>query len=191
MKKIIVFGSGNGSNFEVIIKYFQNKEVEFICVSDKKDAYILERAKKLRIKSFYVPFKETYDFLKAQKYDLIVLAGYMRILPSETVKLGGMINIHPSLLPNYKGKDVIKKAYDAGEKFTGVTVHWVNEDVDSGAIIAQTQVNIEENMSLSKLEEEVHKVEHRLYPRVIEHLLFNIPLNLDNITTEKLMAGGN
>lgn len=186
MKKVIVFGSGNGSNFEAIIKHFQDKAVEFICVSDKKDAYILERAKKFGIKFFYVPFKETYDFLKAQKYDLIVLAGYMRILPSETVKLGGMINIHPSLLPNYKGKDVIKKAYEAGEKITGVTVHWVNEDVDSGPIIAQERVNIEAGMSLCKLEEEVHKVEHKLYPEVIEHLLFNTSLKTENQT-----VGGN
>ncbi|MFH0702337.1 MAG: phosphoribosylglycinamide formyltransferase [bacterium] len=186
VKRIAVFGSGNGSNFEAIVKYFLNKDknratpytnpilnknVEFICISDKKDSYILERAKKFNIKSYYVPFSETYNFLQEQKFDLVVLAGYMRILPKEVIKLAKIINIHPSLLPAFKGKDAIKKAYDARVKVTGVTVHFVNEEVDSGLIIAQEPVLIEENMSISELEENIHKTEHKLYPLVIDKLI--------------------
>jgi phosphoribosylamine---glycine ligase len=173
MKKIIVFGSGNGSNFEAIVKYFQGKNLEFVCVSDKKDAFILERAKKYGIQNYYVPFSQTYEFLKNQHFDLAVLAGYMRVLPKEVIELGRFINIHPSLLPAYKGKDVIKRAYEANEKVTGVTVHNVNEEVDSGEIIAQIPVTIEENMTLQALEAKIHEIEHLLYPKVIDNIIFN------------------
>lgn len=174
MKKVAVFGSGNGSNFEAIIKYFQdNKNIEFFCVSDKKDSFILERAKNLGIKNFYVPFEETYNFLKKYKFDLVVLAGYMRILPEEIVNLANIINIHPSLLPAFKGNDAIRQAYEAKETVTGVTVHYVDKEVDSGEIIAQVPVLIKDNMSLSDLEQEIHKAEHKLYPAIIEKLIFN------------------
>lgn len=174
MKKIAVFGSGNGSNFEAIVKYFQgkNKDIEFICVSDKKNAYILERAKNLDIKSYHILFNDTLEFLKENHFDLVVLAGYMRILPKEVVEFTKIINIHPSLLPDFKGKDAIKKAYESGVKTTGVTVHYVNEEVDSGDIIAQNTVVIENKMTLEQLEEEIHRVEHNLYPKIIENLLF-------------------
>lgn len=171
MKKVAVFGSGNGSNFQAIVEYFQGKDVEFTCISDKSDAFILERAKNLGIRNIHIPFKDTYDFLCANKFDLVVLAGYMRIFPENVVKLVKMINIHPSLLPAFKGKDVIKAAYDAGAKVTGISVHYVNEEVDSGEIIAQVPVIIKDNMSLEELETEIHVVEHKLYPRVIEKIL--------------------
>lgn len=177
MKKIAVFGSGNGSNFEAIAQYFQGRnDIEFVCISDKKDAFILERAKRLGIENYYIPFSETLDFLKKNAFDMVVLAGYMRILPEETVNFIKMINIHPSLLPAFKGKDVIQKAYEAGVQVTGVTVHYVNEDVDSGPIIAQTPVPIKDGMSLSELEEKIHAIEHKLYPAVLDHILFNKPL---------------
>jgi phosphoribosylamine--glycine ligase len=172
MKKVIVFGSGNGSNFEAIVRYFQNKSVEFLCVSDKKDAFILERAKKFGIQTYYVPFLETYEFLINHPFDLVVLAGYMKVLPKKVIELGKFINIHPSLLPAYKGKDVIKRAYEANEQVTGVTVHNVNEEVDSGKIIAQIPVTIEKNMTLEALEEKIHETEHFLYPKVIDNVLF-------------------
>jgi phosphoribosylglycinamide formyltransferase-1 len=168
-----VFGSGNGSNFQAIAEYFQGRDIEFTCISDKSDAFILERAKKLGIKSLHVLFSDTYDYLYNNKFDLIVLAGYMRILPPAVTKLGTIINIHPSLLPSFKGKGVIEAAYDAGVKVTGVSVHYVNEEVDSGEIIAQVPVVINEGMSLEALETEIHSIEHKLYPLVIEKILYN------------------
>lgn len=175
MKKVAVFGSGNGSNFEAIVQYFKDKkdkEIEFTCISDKKDSFILERARNHSIKSYYVPFKETCSFLKEHHFDLIVLAGYMRILPKEVVELANFINIHPSLLPLYKGKDAIKRAYEDKVETTGVTVHYVNEEVDSGDIIKQVSVLIEEGMSLSMLETKIHEIEHKIYPLVIDQILF-------------------
>jgi len=185
MKKIIVFGSGDGSNFEAIINYFINKDVEFICVSDKKEAFILERAAKFGIKAFYVPYSETYDFLKDKECDFVVLAGYMRILPKEVLELHTFINIHPSLLPKYKGKDAIKKAYENKEKITGVTVHYVSEEIDSGEIILQSSLIIENNMKLEELEEKIHEIEHYIYPKVIDYLLFTTDIgSLVNLTAE-------
>ena len=184
MKKVIILGSGNGSNFEAIVKYFKNKQVEILCVSNKKDAFILERAKKLNINCFYVLHEELFSFLNSQTYDLIALAGYMRLLPKEVVNLGNIINIHPSLLPRYKGMDVIRKSYDSGESKTGVTVHVVDEGVDSGPIIAQVPVKIKRDLTFDKLEESIHAVEHKLYPRVIEHLLFNTSLDINDLLEE-------
>lgn len=172
MKKVAVFGSGNGSNFEAIVRHFKDKPVEFLCVSDKKDSYILERAKNHGIKSFHLPFKETVDFLRQNEFDLVVLAGYMRILPADAINLARMINVHPSLLPSFKGINAIKQAYDYGVKFTGITVHYVCEEVDAGEIIAQSTVKVKTGMTLEELELEIHKAEHELYPKVIEEVLF-------------------
>jgi len=179
MKKVAVFGSGNGSNFQAIAEYFKDRDVEFTCISDRQDAFILERARKLGINRLHVPFKETYNYLNTNKFDLVVLAGYMRIFPANVVKLAKIINIHPSLLPSFKGKGVIETAYNSGVKVTGVSVHYVNEDVDSGEIIAQVPVMIKDNMTLETLETSIHAVEHKLYPLAIEKLLFNKPFCID------------
>lgn len=175
MKKVVVFGSGNGSNFEAIVNYFKNKNknIKFTCVSDRADAYILERARNFGIEYYNVPFSKTHEFLKSNKFDLIVLAGYMRILPKEILKYGTFINIHPSLLPKYKGKDAVKRAFNAGEEFSGVTVHYVNEEIDSGEIIDQATVNIEKNMTINEFEKSIHAAEHNLYPQVIYNILFS------------------
>lgn len=179
MKKVTILGSGNGSNFEAIVKYFSNKNIEFTCVSDKKDSFIHKRAEKQGIKSHYIPFSETYDFLKTKSQDLIVLAGYMRILPTEIIENFEMINIHPSLLPSFKGTKSIERAYNSGVKITGVTVHYVSQEVDSGKIIAQVPVKINHDEKLETLEQKIHEIEHTLYPKVINHLLFNKPLDID------------
>lgn len=171
MKKIVVFGSGNGSNFQAIAEYFKYKNVEIVCVSDKKDAYILKRAEKLGIKNFYVAFENTEGFLNDNEFDLIVLAGYMRIFPEEIFKERRIVNIHPSLLPKYKGINAIKRAYEAKEDYTGISVHFVEKEVDSGELLAQALVKIEKDMTLEELEAEIHRQEHILYPQVIEKLL--------------------
>jgi len=173
MKKVAVFGSGNGSNFQAIVEYFKNYDIEFTCVSDKQDSYILKRAEKLGIKNYFIPAKENYNFLKQNKFDLVVLAGYMSIIDSETLKLNRFINIHPSLLPSFKGKDAIRQAYEAGVKVTGVTVHRVTKEVDAGPILAQIPVFVETGMNLSDLEAAIHLAEHKLYPLVIENILYD------------------
>ena len=171
MKKLAIMGSGNGSNFEAIAKYFEEKNVEITCLSDVENAFILERAEKLKIKHEFLLFEKNFKYFNENKFDLIAMAGYMKVLPKEVIALGKFINIHPSLLPSFKGKDAIKQAFLAGVKVSGITIHRVEDKVDEGKIIAQYPVFIDNLMRLDELEEEIHAVEHKLYPVVIEKIL--------------------
>lgn len=173
MKKLAIMGSGNGSNFEAIAQYFQGKDVQITCLSNVEDAYILKRAEKFGIKNEFLPFKNSLEYFSKNKFDLIVLAGYMRIISDDVLEqMGKVINIHPSLLPAFKGSaNGIKDAFLAGVKVSGVSVHWVTSDVDGGQIIAQYPVFITNDMHFDEFEEEMHKIEHKLYPIVIEKLL--------------------
>lgn len=170
-KKLAIMGSGNGSNFEAIVKHFENKNVEITCLSNIEDAFILKRAKKMGIKYEFLPFKENFEYFTDNKFDLVALAGYMRVLPENVLNLAKFINIHPSLLPSFKGKDAIKQAFLAGVKITGITIHWVEKGVDEGKIIAQYPIFIENGMHLDEIEAEIHDIEHKLYPIVIEKVL--------------------
>ena len=190
MKKIAVMGSGNGSNFEAIVNYFKDKDVDITCLSDKLDAYILKRAENLKIKFQYLPFEENAEFIGARDFDLIVLAGYMRILPEEVLALGRFINIHPSLLPAFKGKDAIQRAFTAGVKVSGVTVHWVTNDLDGGKIIAQYPVLIGNTTHYDEFEAEIHKVEHILYPKVIEAVLDDKVFDFSDLFQGGCQSGG-
>ncbi|MFA6989372.1 MAG: formyltransferase family protein, partial [Candidatus Gastranaerophilaceae bacterium] len=169
-----VFGSGNSSKLETIIKYFKNKthNIEFVCVSDMENSCILSKAKDIGIENYYLPVKTIEKFLKENHFDLIVLTDYSSTLSSETLKNGIFINIHPSLLPKYKGNDAIKLAYEQGEKITGVTVYIIVDKVDEGPIIAQQAVSISENITIEELEAKIHNTENYLYPIVIEDILF-------------------
>lgn len=173
MKQIAVMGSGNGSNFEAIAQYFQGKDVQITCLSNVEDAFILKRAEKFGIQNEFLPFKNNLEYFSKNKFDLIVLAGYMRIISDDVLEqMGKVINIHPSLLPAFKGSaNGIKDAFFAGVKVSGVSVHWVTSDVDGGQIIAQYPVFITNDMHFDEFEEEMHKIEHKLYPIVIEKLL--------------------
>ncbi|MDI3472611.1 MAG: phosphoribosylglycinamide formyltransferase 1 [Thermotogaceae bacterium] len=186
-KKIIVFGSGNGSNFQAIVEYFRSKrlpvEVLFLFCENPK-AKIIERAKMLDVKVIvedFKKFKSRKDFdrkveeiLDKHSFDLLVLAGYMKILPEEIIKKYKymIINIHPSLLPAFPGLRAIEKAYNYGVKYTGITIHYVDEGVDTGPIIEQIALRIRNGESLKELEERIHRIEHYFYPRIIEKLLF-------------------
>ena len=172
MYKLAIIGSGNGSNFEAIVKWFQDKGVEITCLSDAEDAFILKRAENLGIKHQFLPFEQNFEYFSKNEFDLVVLAGYMKILPENVLKaMGKVINIHPSLLPAFKGKDAVKKAFLAGVKVSGVTVHYVDFNIDAGKIIAQYPVFIDNSMHLDEFEAEIHEIEHRLYPIVIEKVL--------------------
>jgi len=184
LKKIIVMGSGYGSNFEAIYQYFKEKPLKILAViSDNPNAFILKRAENYNIKSICLNYKElgkeryNEELLKIlisfEPFDLIVLAGYLRILPDFIVNryFKKIINIHPSLLPAFKGLNAIERAYKYGVKITGITIHWVNEKVDEGEIIEQACLRIEEGESLESVERRIHELEHYYYPRVIEKIL--------------------
>lgn len=184
--KIAVFASGNGSNFEAIVKSMNQGEIEGAIVlvfSDRTDAYVLERAKSLQIpvRSFSpkqftnkVEYeKEILKELKAKEVELLVLAGYMRLIGPTLLNAypNRILNIHPALLPEFPGLHGIRDAFEAGVKQTGVTVHYVDNGVDTGPILAQKRVNIEENETLASLELKIHQAEHQLYPEVVQEVI--------------------
>lgn len=192
MKKLAIMGSGNGGNFEAIARYFQKRQdIEITCLSNVEDAYILERARKIDVKNQYLPFKDNLNYFLGHDFDLVVLAGYMRILPDNVLEeMGNVINIHPSLLPAFKGSvNAIKEAFLSGVRISGVTVHWVTSDVDGGKIIAQYPVFISNDTHYDEFEEEIHTLEHKLYPVVIEKILENKVFDFQDLMKAKCGSG--
>ena len=178
MPNIVVLASGNGSNFEAIARAFQGTDIKVaMLISNRENAYVLQRAKNLGIPYRVIKgkdkFKTLYEIVSLENPDLIVLAGFMRILPPWFVGKHRykIVNIHPSLLPAFPGKDAIRQAYDYGVKVTGITIHFVDEGVDTGPIIFQYPLLIDSGWNLDTLEEHIHRLEHRYYPCVICLLL--------------------
>ena len=177
MSGIVVLLSGSGTNLQAIID--AELPVKYV-LSDKPNAYGLTRAEKAGIPTeVWSNLKRlennTSDICKRHKIDLIVLAGFMRLLSPGFVQRweSHIINIHPSILPEFKGAGAIEQALDAGVNETGVTVHYVDEGMDTGKIIAQEHVNIEKDDTIETLYGKIHEVEHKLYPRTIKWLLTN------------------
>ena len=180
---VAVLISGNGSNLQAIIDKFQKDEfVNVSCVvSNKKDAYGLVRAEKAKIDNYFVDnknFSSREEFEQAvinilDKYepDLVVLAGFMRILSELFVNKykNKLINIHPSLLPKYKGLDTHRKVLENQDDYHGVTVHFVDNTLDGGPILAQTRTPVE-TQDIKELEAKIHELEHEIYPEVIKDI---------------------
>ncbi len=179
---IAVFASGRGTNFGAIIKAVKSGKVKVnlsLLVCDQSKAGAIARAKRAGIKIALVKredFTNKKDFeakiiqhLEENSIELVVLAGFMRLLTPEFVGryAGRILNIHPALLPSFKGTESIKDAFDYGVKVTGVTVHFVDEKMDHGPVILQKAIPIEEDDTLESLEKKIHKIEHRLYPETI------------------------
>lgn len=173
MINLAIFASGNGSNFAVIAALIKNRKLNAnlkLLVCDNPKAYVLTRAKKLKVRTLISQDENTIvTQLKKEKISLIVLAGYMRLLSKHFVSnfKNKIINIHPALLPAFKGTNSIQRAFDYGAKITGVTIHFVDEKMDHGPIILQQAISIEKRMSLKKLEAKIHQLEHKLYPQAI------------------------
>jgi phosphoribosylglycinamide formyltransferase-1 len=183
-KRIAVLASGFGSNLQAIIDQAQNLNIngEIVLVfSNNENAYALERAKKHGIKSAsfnpgQFESRQQYDkellvLLKNEKIDLIVMAGYLLLVGPEIIKefSSRIINIHPALLPSFKGIHGIRDAFDYGVKVTGVTVHFVEEELDAGPIISQEAVIITAGDTIEVLEEKIHKIEHKIYPLAVKY----------------------
>jgi phosphoribosylglycinamide formyltransferase-1 len=182
MMNIAVFASGRGTNFSAIAKAVKKGKIKAnlaLLVCDNPKAAVLAKAKRQGVKVALVkredsPSKRDFEnriieHLEAEKIDLIVLAGFMRMLSNEFVQKynGRIINIHPALLPSFKGEHGIKDAFDYGAKVTGVTVHFVDEKMDHGPIILQAPVKVEEEDTSESLEAKIHKLEHKLYPEAV------------------------
>lgn len=183
MINIGVLASGRGTNLQAIIEAVEEGRIEgeiSIAVSDNPDAYALKRAKEHNIETQYIDFrsfknKEDYDkkvveCLKEKKIDLVVLAGYMRILSPLFINAykNKVMNIHPALLPSFPGLHAQKQAVEHGVKVSGCSVHFVDEGLDSGPIILQKAVEVKDNDTEESLTERILKEEHQIYPRAIQ-----------------------
>lgn len=186
-KKIVIFASGNGSNAENIIKYFQNNgKAEVAAVfSNVRTAKVLRRAHDLDVKALHFDREALYEsneilnLLKDMKPDLIVLAGFLWIFPGKILKRfhNKVINIHPALLPKYGGKgmygmNVHREVLRQQEPETGISIHFVNDKYDEGELIFQKTVPIHASDSAEDIAEKIHALEHEHFPKVIEKLLF-------------------
>lgn len=182
---LAIFASGNGSNFTALVKAVKEKKIKakfVVLVCDKPEAFVVKRAQKGKITVILVKredFASRADFEAAiiqrlgnYKIDLIALAGFMRMLSPGFVKLyrNRIINIHPSLLPAFKGAHAIRDAIEAKVSFTGVTVHFVDNQMDHGPVILQKQIKIKRTDTLNSLEKKIHTLEHELYPQAINKI---------------------
>ncbi|HOY30702.1 MAG TPA: phosphoribosylglycinamide formyltransferase [Bacteroidales bacterium] len=192
MKNIAVFASGNGSNAENIALYFERsvKAKVRLILTNKKDAFVTERAKNLNIPCYVFSAKElresktVLDKLSFFKIDFIVLAGFLLILPPPIVKAfpDKIINIHPALLPKYGGKgmygDFVHKAVrESGDTETGISVHFVNEKYDDGVVIFQVRCSITKEDTAETIAQKVHQLEYRYFPEIIEKVIFGKSLD--------------
>ncbi|MHA6261128.1 phosphoribosylglycinamide formyltransferase [Sporosarcina sp. CAU 1771] len=182
--KLAVFASGSGSNFEALANACASGELNAeiaLMVTNKPEAYAIERAKKASIPSVvFLPkeyeTKDAYEeailtALQDAGVEWLVLAGYMRLVgqPLLTAYPSRIVNIHPSLLPSFPGKDAIEQAVEHGVKVTGVTVHLVDEGMDTGPILAQRAVDVVPG-NIEKTAEAIHKIEHVLYTETLSDL---------------------
>ncbi|MCM4154920.1 phosphoribosylglycinamide formyltransferase [Christiangramia antarctica] len=185
-KKLVIFASGSGTNAENIIKYFQhsNKAEVVALLSNKRTAGALKRAHDLGVKPLLFDKEAFYNshdvlnLLKDMQPDLIILAGFLWLLPPGILQQfsGKIINIHPALLPSYGGKGMYgSKVHEAvienGEKESGITIHYVNENYDEGKIIFQSVVQIDKNDTAESLAHKIHEQEYEHFPKVIQQII--------------------
>lgn len=186
-KKIAVFASGSGSNFEAIVRAVEDGRIRncevALCFCDQPGAYVIKRAEEHKIPLLVAHPRDfggdkrafegaVADILDEKGIELVCLAGYMRIVGETLLSRyeGRIINIHPALLPSFPGAHGIRDAFEYGVKVFGVTIHYVNAEVDGGKIIDQEAFHYDGN-DIEELEAQIHQIEHKLYPRVIEKII--------------------
>lgn len=182
-KRIAVLISGNGSNLQAIIDHQQQHAELYeivIVISNRPQAFGLKRAADANIEHAVIDHtefesRESFDaelqkLIDSHQVDLIVLAGFMRILTQDFTRhyLGRMLNIHPSLLPKYTGLNTHARAIEAGDKEHGLSIHFVTPELDGGPVILQSKVAISDNDTADSLAEKVHRLEHLAYPQVVQ-----------------------
>ncbi|KRL38575.1 phosphoribosylglycinamide formyltransferase [Liquorilactobacillus uvarum] len=187
--KVAIFASGNGTNFEILAQKFENNELAgnlTLLFCDHPDAPVVKRAEnhQVPVRSFTVkecggklPYeKKIMELLKEFHIDFIVLAGYLRVIGPTILQNyeKKIVNLHPAYLPEYPGLHSIERALSDHRTQTGVTVHYVDDGLDSGPIIEQQRVPILATDSLETLEQRVHECEHQLYPQVVKEILLKI-----------------
>ena len=164
--------SGNGTNFENILRTCNQDEV-VLMIHNKKKCGALKRAAKFGVPHCYVNHKDEDQMIKlfeAYRVDLIILAGYMRVIKNPSAFPVPMINVHPSLLPKYKVLNAVEQAMESGDKVTGCTVHYVTEELDSGKIIKQGEVPILVEDTIESLTKAIQRKEYALLPAAIKQI---------------------
>lgn len=192
MARLAVLASGSGTNFEALALALRERPLSegprhecAILVYDRKAAFAALRAARLGVPSRYVTYvgrereeaeAEIASVLSEAGADLVALAGFMRVLTPSFARewKGRVVNIHPALLPKWPGAHAIRDAFEAGERLYGATVHYIDEGVDTGPVIARDSFEAREGESVESIEERIHGIEHRLYPRVVLELLDKI-----------------
>lgn len=189
MKNVAIFASGSGTNAQAIIEYLKKGTIGHVSIvfCNKKDAYVLERAKNFNIPNYVFSRDEFYkdrtikDLLLKYKTDLIVLAGFLWLVPEYLIAAfpNRIINIHPALLPKYGGKGMYGKyvhetVINSGDKESGISIHYVNEKYDEGNIIFQAKCGIDYTDTPDTLAGKIHNLEYAHYPRIVEDLLKNL-----------------
>lgn len=189
MTNIAIFASGSGSNAENIVNYFkENNDFSVnLILTNNSNAFVIERAKKLKITCAIFDKNEltnsplVLNVLKEYKIDFIVLAGFLLLIPKELIinYPNKIINIHPALLPKYGGKgmygdSVHKAVIENKERESGITIHYINEKYDEGAIIFQAKCKVEDNDTFEDVAQKVHKLEYEHFPKIIEKVLLEI-----------------
>jgi phosphoribosylglycinamide formyltransferase-1 len=186
MKKIAIFASGSGTNAQNLIEYFSTEKTALVSLvlSNRPDAVVLERARKLSVETFVFDrhlFYETtivLEELEKREIDFIVLAGFLWLVPGYLVDnfRGRIVNIHPALLPAYGGKGmygdrVHRAVIENGDSESGITIHYVNDEYDEGDIIFQARCEVLKNDTPETLAKRIHQLEYRYFPGVIKKLL--------------------
>ena len=184
MKRIAIFASGSGSNAEALMEHFEKNAKGRIALvlTNKADAYVLQRAERFGVpthtfaaRTLREEPRAVIEVLNQHQIDLVVLAGFMLLVPAELVAAFPIVNIHPALLPKYGGKGmyghhVHEAVVAAQEKQSGITIHRVDERYDQGAILCQATVDVAPSDTPDTLAEKIHRLEHRYYPVVVEQL---------------------
>jgi len=194
MKQIVIFASGSGTNAQQITEFFLNSKVARVMMiySNRADAYVLQRAGKMNIpaivfnKSGFYETDTVLNQLKHLQPDLIVLAGFLWKIPEKIISAfpGKIVNIHPALLPKYGGKGmygeyVHRAVLESRDQKSGITIHYVNENYDEGAIIFQARCAIDDGETPETLAQKIHELEYQFYPKIIEQVLLSKSLNFE------------
>lgn len=191
MIKIAVLVSGSGSNLQALIDANLSGKIVGV-ISNKADAYALQRAKNANIPTAIIehkhyPNREAFDDVMHQQLsdwnvDLVILAGFMRILSAQFVKAweGKMVNIHPSLLPNYKGMHTHQRVLNTGDVLHGCTVHYVTAELDAGQALTQGVLKVAQHDNVASLAKRIHVLEHLIYPQAVEWICNGTIQHLEN-----------
>jgi phosphoribosylglycinamide formyltransferase-1 len=190
MRNIAIFASGSGTNAENIIRYFSNNNSAkvVLILSNRRDAFVLERAARHNVRSVFFDRKEFYvtgkvlRYLLLYKIDFVVLAGFLWLVPENILGQyeGRIINIHPALLPRYGGKGMFgeyvhRAVIENKDKESGISIHFVNESYDDGDIVFQIRCKVDPSDTPDTLAEKVHALEYKYYPEVIEKIVNELP----------------